>query len=463
MIDYQLLVIQNPWWGSKELIVNDPKLKEFQQAAIKHYPHQVLDLLLEPSAINIVSGPRQTGKSTALKLLIQQLIEKQPAETIFYFNCDALANKQELINLVLSFFDQLKNRYGESTNNYIFLDEISSVPDWSYGVKWLADSGLLRRSKIILTGSSSINLKKSGEFLPGRRQGGQDIAFLPIDFFTYLKLLITRINIEPASSFEELRRLAQQLQTTGISIQKFYNDFLLTGGFLKVIDRFWKKESLSEVVEIYQSTIKSELAKFGKKEIHARAILNKIVRSLTAETSYVNIAEESELGSKNTASDYLNFFADAFLLKEVFFYEIAQKRVVIKKNKKFYPTDPFILWMFQVLISASNQIELFYQKYMTTPLDSQLAELFVASELYKKRLDFYFFKNQSELDFYLPTREIGIEVKYKDRIIRDDMVGLRPAKRKLLVSKNLLLQKENVLVVPAYLFGLINWADFDFR
>lgn len=463
MIDYQLLLIQNPWWENKSLIINDPKLKEFQRSAVKHYPGQILDLPLLPSAINIISGPRQTGKSTALKLLIQRLLKKHPAETIFYFNCDALADKQALIDLVLTFFDQLKNKYGKSVDHYIFLDEISSIPDWSYGIKWLADSGLLEQSKIILTGSSSINLKKSGELLPGRRRRGQDIAFLPIDFFTYLKLLTAQTKLEPAGSFAELQQLERQLQTTGIRTHKFYKDFLLTGGFLKVIDRFWKKELLPETVEIYQNTVKSELAKFGRKEIHARAILNKIIKSLTAETSYINIAEEAELGSKNTAFDYLNFFADTFLLKEVFFYEIAQKRVVIKKNKKFYPTDPFILWVFQALISASSQIELFYQKYMTTPLDSQLAELFVASELYKKRLDFYFSKNQSELDFYLPTKEIGIEVKYKDKITRDDILGLKGAKRKLIVSKNLFAQREDVFIVPAHLFGLIDWDNFDFK
>jgi len=456
MIDYNLLTIQNPWWQNSGFIKDDSKIKEFDASLIKYLPKEILNLNLKNQAINIVSGPRQTGKSTAIKLFIKKLLKQDfPAERIFYFNCDALDSKQELIELIMFYFEII-NKKGKTPLNYLFLDEISAVKDWPFGIKWLFDTGLLKNSKIILTGSSSINLKKSGEFLPGRRGGGLDIKFLPINFFKFFKLLHPQFCLpKKFKIINDLEKLQFELAKEKINIKKLYHDFLLTGGFLKIINLNLKKELSGTTVELYINTLKSELAKFGKKEINCRHILKKIVDSLTSESSYSNIAEEAELGSKNTVIDYINFFKDSFFLQEVLFYSLPQKRIVIKKNKKYYPTDPFLVWIFQAFILASNQIEGLYQKYLDSPLDSQLAEVFVSSELYKQDFDIYFYKNSKELDFYLPKKNLGLEVKYKNKLISTDFKGLSLAKKKILVSKNTLEQRKDVLIVPAYLFGFM--------
>ena len=108
MIDYSLLTLQNPWWRNKGLIEEDAKVREFTASAVQYVPHKVLDLKLVPGAVNIISGPRQTGKTTALKLLIRSLLEKSvPAEQILYFNCDALESRKDIIDLVVGFFDDV--------------------------------------------------------------------------------------------------------------------------------------------------------------------------------------------------------------------------------------------------------------------------------------------------------------------------------------------------------------------
>lgn len=448
MIDYDLLAIQNPWWKNKELIKNDDKLREFTSSPIKYYPKNILDLKLEAEAINILSGPRQTGKSTALKLLIRNLLEQKfPPERIFYFNCDALSSRKDIIDLVLNFLNGIKGSQEATPANYLFLDEVSSLVDWPYAVKWLADGGFFAHSKIILV----------SEFLPGRRKKGKDIRYLPIAFGEYAKLILPEIFTgQLLNSYRGVERFSQELARKGVNLPQLYRNFLLTGGFLKMINSFIAKEPFLDTVEIYKSSLKSELAKAGKKELFARKVLEKVVNSLTAETSYTNVAEEAELGSKNTAADYLGFFSDAFILTETLFYNIPQKRVIFKKNKKYYPTDPFLLWIFNSFISGSSDIRGFYQKYASSPLDSQLAESFTASELFKHGHEFYFFRNTRELDFYIPKLELGIEVKYKNKIVSSDLEGLRYAKRKIVVSKHSLEKRENILIIPAYLFGLID-------
>lgn len=459
MIDYNFLALQNPWWRNGDFIKNDDKIREFENSRIKYYPKEILDLKLRAGAVNIVSGPRQTGKSTALKLLIKNFLEQKfPPERIFYFSCDALSTRKEIIDLVLSFFNGIRDSSDKIPVNYLLLDEISSVADWPYAVKWLADGGFLINSRMIFTGSSSINLKKSGEFLPGRRKKGKDIRYLPIDFGEYCRLILPEtFSKYLPDSYQDLERLEKELIRKRIDMSQLYKNFILTGGFLKAINSFVKKEPFFDIVEIYKSSLRSELAKFGKKELFARKVLEKVINSLTAETSYTNVAEEAELGSKNTAADYLFFFSDSFLLTETLFYSIPQKRVVIKKNKKYYPTDPFLFWIFNSFISGSDEISGFYQKYSSSPLDSQIAESFVVSELFKRGFEFFFSKNSRELDFYIPKEKLGIEVKYKDKIASSDLEGLRYCKRKIVVSKHTLEQREDVLIIPVYFLGLIDF------
>jgi len=463
MIDYQLLTLQNPWWKDPKNIESDPKIQEFLASRVSYQPRHILELALKPGAINIVFGPRQTGKSTALKLLIRQLLAAGASpQRILYFNCDALNARQDVIDLVVRFQESITGK-GTVPEQYLFLDEVSSVAEWPYAVKWLADAGLLRRSRVILTGSSSVSLKKSGELMPGRRGGGKDVTLLPISFREYVALLFPGLLEGPLTTFTEIKRFEERLARKKIRSEAPYRQFLVSGGFLKTIDTIIKEEPMGAIMELYVSALKSELAKSGRKELPARQVVRKVVDSLTAETSYANVAEEAELGSKNTAAEYLGFLRDSFFLDEVLFYRIPEKRVSIKKNKKYYPLDPFLYWVFQAFITGSMDAALLSRGMTAQPLAARLAESFIASELSKRGYPHYFFNNSRELDFYLPDLALGIEVKYKDKIVSDDVMPLRPARRRLLVSRHTLAYRDQAVIVPVSLFGLVDWEAFRWK
>lgn len=427
MIDYSYFALQNPWWEDRNAIDRDDKLVEFDGLAYKYFPKEILNAKLRPGDINIITGPRQTGKSTAVKLFIRQLLNKKfsPA-SILFFSCDALSNQKEIIEVVREF-----NKLARSELKIIFLDEITAVDGWPQAVKWLADTGLLKDSAVFLTGSSSISFKKTGEFLPGRRGKGKDFHFLPVNFKEYLSLKkVSRSNIN--SAFEE---------------------FLLTGGFLRNINYGFTDENF----QLYLATLRSELFKAGRKEDFLREVVRKILNSLSSQTSYTNVAEEAELGSKNTAVDYLAFLADSFFLKEVKAYDPHQKRVILKKNKKFYTVDPFLIWLFSGFVFGSENPARLPSLYRSADQKSKLIENFVATELYKSGVEFYFSQNSRELDFYLPKEKIAIEVKYKDKITSEDLKPLEIAPenfRKILVSKNTSETRGQVEIIPATFFSL---------
>ncbi len=444
MIDYSYLTLQNPWWRDAAAIKEDDKIKEFESLKFQYNPTQILDVKLRMEDITLITGPRQTGKSTAMKLLIRKLIrEKWNPHHLFYFNCDALSNEKDVIDLVIQC-----QEITESKKTIIFLDEISSVPNWPQGIKWLADAGLTKQTTVFLTGSSSINLKKSGELLPGRRGKGKDINFLPVSFSEYLVLHDVRIDPIGAVTVKKLAELTSMKH----AVQKHYQAFLVNGGFLRNINY-----GITQIGnDLYLKTLKSELYKAGKKEDSMREVVRKILNSLSGQTSYTNVAEEAELGSKNTAIDYLNFLADSFFLKETKCWDIPTKRVVLKKNKKFYTVDPYLVWLFEGFISASTS----FQGFTHLIDESRLAENFVAGELLKAGHDTYFYQNASELDFYIPKLQVGVEVKYKEKITHEDIKSLEKAQRKILVSKNTLEKRGDVFIIPIYFFPLLNLTDY---
>lgn len=450
MIDNLYLELQNPWWQAREKIDEDDKLVEFRRSKYQFRPAAVLDLKLRPADIHLLTGPRQTGKSTAVKLLVEKLIKaKVPPRAIFYYNCDALSEKKEIIDIVIQFL-----KLSDQPRYYLFLDEISTVADWPYAVKWLKDGGLLRQSILMLTGSSSINLKKSGELLPGRRGKGKDLKFLPLSFSQFIRLkhpllTLAKINL---GDLKQLTRIRSEIAAGGVDLNREYHRFLQTGGLLKVINQ---TGSSGDENELYLKTLRSEIFKAGKKEDNLRQVIDKIIRSLGSQTSYNNIAQEAELGSKNTAVEYLGFLKDSFFLNETKFFDIPSQRVSLKKNKKFYPLDPYFLWLFHGFVSGSLNFNSFYPLYRPPAEGGKLAEMFAAGELTKAGLESFFYASRHELDFYLPHDQLGIEVKYQPKITAKDLNGLAAAKRKIVLSKNLLESRGDAMIIPIELWATL--------
>ncbi len=157
MIDYSYFALQNPWWEDKDAIDRDTKLVEFNGLAYKYFPKEILNARLRPGDVNIITGPRQTGKSTAVKLCIRQLLNKKfSPSSILFFSCDALSNQKEVIELVMEF-----NKLAGSGLKTIFLDEVTAIDNWPQAIKWLADTGLLKDSAVFRSSGFNPDFEKS--------------------------------------------------------------------------------------------------------------------------------------------------------------------------------------------------------------------------------------------------------------------------------------------------------------
>lgn len=114
--------------------------------------------------IQIVIGPRQTGKSTAVA---QALGDLDVPVVAFSFDRPRDQRARRLEEL----WGQARQMLDGSDEVVISLDEIQKVPDWSSTVKFLWDEDTLqgRNVKAILTGSSALTLQTGmAESLKGR-------------------------------------------------------------------------------------------------------------------------------------------------------------------------------------------------------------------------------------------------------------------------------------------------------
>jgi hypothetical protein len=75
----QQIINQNIWWQDRELIRRDPKIADLEGQKFRWRP-RVLDEfdLTGAPALYTLRGPRQVGKTTALKILIRDLL-RDPA------------------------------------------------------------------------------------------------------------------------------------------------------------------------------------------------------------------------------------------------------------------------------------------------------------------------------------------------------------------------------------------------
>ena len=95
-MDIRELFEQNPWWKDRDAIRQDYTIQNWQERKYHWRPRLLEGITLAPFALHILSGPRQSGKTTALKLLIQALIERREPKSIFFFNCENIADYREL-------------------------------------------------------------------------------------------------------------------------------------------------------------------------------------------------------------------------------------------------------------------------------------------------------------------------------------------------------------------------------
>ena len=131
--------------------------------------------------IYAIKGPRQSGKTTLLKIIQDWLIEERRVKpnNIIFLTFEDRENiekfSQDPKEFINSFIEDEKERY------YFLLDEYHYVPDGGQKLKLLYDT--FENIKFIVTGSSSLEIVALSKYLVGRVFS---FYLFPMNFNEYL-------------------------------------------------------------------------------------------------------------------------------------------------------------------------------------------------------------------------------------------------------------------------------------
>lgn len=333
------------------------------------------DYDLEENVNYCFVGIRRTGKSYMMYQQIHDLMNDGISSSqIVYVNFEderLLEISVDDLNTILELGIEFSGSKGKP---YLFLDEIQNVDGWEKFVRRVADM----KYRINITGSNSKMLSKEIASTLGGR-------FMIVNVFPYsFKEYLSAKHIENV-------RLDQIGTKKRADIVSQYEQYVTYGTFPELVDIKNKRPFLNN---IYQTVYLQDIITRNKitNDFAVRLILKKIAESVTKALSFnrlTNIVKSAGISiGKQTVINYVGHMLDSYLIFSLQNY--ASK----KTSPKYYFMDTGLLGLML--------------------LDCRTAQLenLVAVELIRRYgfENVYFFEKNIEVDFYVPSENLAIQV-----------------------------------------------------
>lgn len=309
-----------------------------------------------------IVGPRRSGKSSVLYLLMKKLVEKGNGlyvnfEDPFFINNNQPAILGEIIDVYKEYFSQ--------NLRYLFLDEIQNIEQWERAVRKLRDSG---KYKIFVTGSSSKLLASEiASLLTGRHLSYQLFPLSFAEFLFFRNLIILN---------------KKQIILQEKNLNKRFEEYLNIGGFPEVV----LTGNLALLKNYFFDILQKDIA--GRHEVRDKKTLEKVAVYLMSNAAKtISLAEIKRTFNLSfaAASAYLNYFQEAFLLMELpqFAYSLKSQH---KALKKIYAIDTGLASAVSFRFSEDR---------------GRLIEQVVFLQLKRKQEELYYYKTKKgrEVDF----------------------------------------------------------------
>jgi len=359
---YDIISKMNPWWHGEE----DPHIRRWKEQEYRWIPDWIDKVSIKSFSLNFILGPRLVGKTTGIKLLINKLLEKIRPEKIIYISCDVLPDYLMLLNSLTSYLDRVNSENGAI---YIFLDEATTLKEWWRALKPLIDAGIMRKTVVTVTGSSTLRIQRDVELFPGRRGVGTTIEVLPLSFPEYVRVH----GLDKSELYHE-------------KIRRLFDKYLDTGGFPPSIN--------GQPIEDIFSAFIGEILRQGRSLEITREVISALISSAPSATSYRALATKTSGYSYKVVQNYLELLIDLYLINVAYLRQ--GNKVYYRKEKKFFFRDPLLLRLFSA--------------WSGTPfIESAIYEHIVQEHIFRKYGKVFYRKNAYEID--IVTDELRIEVK----------------------------------------------------
>ena len=378
---------------------------------------------------NVFVGLRRAGKSYLMYQCIHHMIDEGLSpRSVLFFNFE----DDRLPPLTLSDLDTIKLCYEEmfAEKPVFFLDELQLVQGWERFARRLADTGY----RVFVTGSNAKMLSSEIASTLGGRYALTEV--FPFSFREFLEArgVVLKPNWQYLNNPEIVRA---------------FEEYFVLGGLPEVVETApqFKRKWLSSLFDrIYFGDL---IARNG---IRKQDVLKTLIRKLAetvGEPLSLNraaaIVSSTGMSVKpDSVADYLDYMEQSWL---TFPIENFAAKLTEKLNlKKYYFID-------------NGFITLFKERN-----DGALLENLAAISMRRRfGRDFYYYKQNVEVDFYVPVDDIAVQVSYSlsDEGTRRRELGaleamhrFRPLKKAVILTwdEELTLTTENGLQVSVLPF-----------
>lgn len=359
-------------------------------------------------------GPRQSGKTTLLKLLRQWLENEQgiKSEQIAFITFE---DRDILEKFSVDPKAYVKSLIAQKTNErfYFFIDEFQYLADGGKTLKLLYD--MFDNIKFIVTGSSSLELTgKTAKFLVGR------VFYFYLWQLSFSEFIRARSN-QLFNVYQEKNALVKNFLKDGKNfssptadifsqdLRKLFEEYALWGGYPEVAkapDAETKTIILKNIYDTYVSQDIIELLK-----ITDYSALKKLLILLAAQigslVNYQNLARDAQSYFQEI-KHHLSILEQTYIISLISPY-FTNRVTEIRKNPKVYFID----------LGLRNYILSAFQDLSVRPDLGSVIENVIFSQLKfrtKEESDIKYWRTiaKAEMDFILPKKQsiLALEVKY---------------------------------------------------
>lgn len=366
---------------------------------------------IDNKEILLLKGIRRSGKSTIIKQIIRELINKGiDKKQILYVNLEDYNFTGNLnVQLFEEIFIAYKNYSKNNKKTYIFIDEVQKVNGWEKWIRTYYDRET--NTKFILTGSSASLLSRELSTL----LTGRNISFtiMPLSFKEFCEFSKNQ-DLEEYMSFGGFPEVVLKDSETKkrILLEQYFTDIINRD----IIDRY-NIRNAKQLIEIARYLISTAGSKVS---------LNKLSKIFGI--------------SRDSLALYISYMIDAYLIYEVRYFSYSAKiKYDVTKLPKLYVLDNGLINV--VNIKYSENIGKMFENTVLIKLLEKYEEIQYWSEL------------KSEVDFIVDKK--AINVTSTDKIPERETKGLENFQEKnkhfstLLITKS--TTKSNLMSILEFL------------
>ena len=254
----------------------------------------------EAKEVTMVIGPRQSGKTTLLRQLMEEM--KKDGRKVMYLNLDYELDKQFFESQII-LIDKIKNDIGNEGT--VFIDEIQRKGNAGIFLKGIYDMDL--GYKFVVTGSGSFELnEKNVESMAGRKR------LFELNSLSFKEFVDYKTDYRYVEKYD----LLQRFESDKLSLM--LQEYLVFGGYPAVVLANGEAEKRLLATEIFNSYLDKDIR--GWLGVDKIQEFTEMCRVLAAESG--QLLDMTKLGkqtalSYKTIKNYLWYLEKTYIIRTV--------------------------------------------------------------------------------------------------------------------------------------------------